>query len=162
MYQHELNHNPFGDPDSAPTILLVDDDPDCRLLVRDAILSQNAKACVLECGNGREALELLRTRCGDKHGATTPSLVFLDLEMPVLNGQQTLARIRSHPQLSGIPVVILTGLDDDGQERLALDNGANSYACKGQDAATLFDRVTNATAYWTRVHRPLGPGRCAA
>src|SRR5688500_6333934 len=76
-----LTHN------SQPiTILLVDDDPDCRMLIRDAISECKVSNCIHEASDGREALAFLR-RQGSHAGAPRTGLIYLDIEMPEMNGQ---------------------------------------------------------------------------
>src|ERR1044071_6714402 len=78
------------------SILLVDDDPDCRLLVRDAIAECKVYNEVSEACNGADALDFLYAR-GRHAGAKRPGLIFLDIEMPGMAGQATLKAIRSDP-----------------------------------------------------------------
>src|SRR5436189_6298025 len=86
--------------DENITILLVDDDPDCRMLIRDAINECKVSNSIYECSNGKEALEFLKRR-GPWAGknAPRPGLIYLDLEMPGMNGQETLRAIKADPEL---------------------------------------------------------------
>lgn len=65
-----------------PTILLVDDDADCRLLARQAIESALPGVCVVEASDGGIALECILRAEGSKVPAPAPDLVFLDMHMP--------------------------------------------------------------------------------
>ena len=70
---------------AAITILLVDDDPDCRMLIRDAITECKVSNRILEVGNGLEASIF----CADRaHGPmrARPGLIYLDIEMPGMDG----------------------------------------------------------------------------
>src|SRR5215203_2075759 len=96
-------------PQESITILLVDDDPDCRLLIRDAISECKVSNSVFEASNGKEAMEFLKRRGHFSH-APRPGLIYLDLEMPGLNGQETLKAIKADPELRDIPVVMMTGV----------------------------------------------------
>src|SRR4030095_7646343 len=111
------------------TILLVDDDPDCRLLIRDAIAACKVSNSVYEASNGMEALEFLKRR-GKFAGAPRPGLIYLDLEMPGMDGQATLKAIKADPELRDIPVVMMTGVCDEKEMQTAAANGANSYTLK--------------------------------
>ncbi|NOG55277.1 MAG: response regulator [Planctomycetes bacterium] len=136
-------------------IVVIDDDPDCRLLVRDAIEeSIGTTVKIHECGNGKEGYEYLCSQPGS-NPESLPTLVFLDLEMPHMDGMDVLRSVRAIPELSLLPIVVLTGVDDDSAERQVMSLGANSYTCKGKDADTLITRVSQAATYWTKVHRPL-------
>jgi CheY-like chemotaxis protein len=83
-----------------PQVLVVDDDDDLRGLVGD--LLRDEEFTVIEAANGRVALDyLLRT-------TTTPSLILLDLNMPVMTGRQMVAALRTDSRLAAIPVLVVT------------------------------------------------------
>jgi len=73
--------------------------------------------------------------------------------MPGLNGQETLKVIRKDPRFSDICIVMMTGVTDDNQKRLAMSNGANSYTNKPTDAMTFIATVIQSTNYWLRIHQ---------
>jgi len=134
------------------TILLVDDDDDCRQLIRDAIEQGKLDNPVYEVSSGEEAIAFL-TRQGTYANAPRPGLVYLDIEMPGMNGQQTLKAIRSDPRFADIAVVMMTGVTDDEQKRIAMAHGANSYTNKPTDAMTFMQTVLQSTNYWLRIHQ---------
>ncbi len=142
-----LKHN------SEPiTILLVDDDADCRLLIRDAIADCKVSNKVYEAQNGAEALDYLYQR-GRFAGVPRPGLVYLDIEMPGVDGQETLRQIRSNPEFREIPVVMMTGVSDEQQMKLAAANGANSYTIKPANAEQFLRTVLASTTYWLTIHQ---------
>jgi CheY-like chemotaxis protein len=134
--------------DQPITILLVDDDPDCRMLIRDAITNCKVSNSVYEAANGKEALEFLR-----RHGAPRPGLIFLDLEMPGMNGQETLKNIKADEDLRDIPVVMMTGVTDENEMKAAAVNGANSYTIKPANAEQFLRTVLASTSYWLTIHQ---------
>jgi two-component system response regulator len=134
------------------TILLVDDDPDCRLLIRDAIAESKVSNRVFEVGNGAEALDFLHAR-GKHAGVELPGLIFLDIEMPGLDGQATLKKIRADERFRDIPVVMMTGVVDEAQMRQAAINGANSYTVKPANAEQFLRTVLTSTNYWLTIHQ---------
>jgi CheY-like chemotaxis protein len=134
------------------TILLVDDDEDCRQLIRDAIEQGKLDNPVYEVSSGEEALAFLN-RQGDYADAPRPGLVYLDIEMPGMNGQETLKAIRRDSRFADIAVVMMTGVTDDEQKIQAMTNGANSYTNKPTDAMTFIQTVTQSTDYWLRIHQ---------
>ena len=139
--------------DAQPVvILLVDDDPDCRLLIRDAIEHGKLDNPVYEVDSGEEALAFLN-RSGHYADAPRPGLVYLDIEMPGMGGQEALKRIRQDPRFSDIAIVMMTGVTDDAQKRLAMASGANSYTNKPTDAMTFIQTVLTSTNYWVRIHQ---------
>ena len=139
--------------DSEPiTILLVDDDPDCRLLIRDAIAECRVNNEVFEVADGQGALDFLHAR-GPHVGVGRPGLIFLDIEMPGMDGQATLRHIRSDPRFREIPVVMMTGVCDERQMHLAAANGANSYTIKPANAEQFLRTVLASTNYWLTIHQ---------
>ncbi len=157
---------PHPATDAAPpapiTILLVDDDQDCRQLIRDAMETARIDNPVFEVSSGEEALKFLRQQ-GQFIGAARPGLIFLDIEMPGMDGQQTLQAIRSDPRNSDIAVVMMTGVTDDEQKRIAMRHGANSYTNKPTDASAFIQTVMQSASYWLRIHQfPLGAQQCDA
>ena len=111
------------------TILLVDDDPDFRALARAAIAHGYPSAQVWEVQGGRDALDFLLRR-GARANAPMPDIVYTDLEMPDVSGQELLKAIKTNPNLERLPVVLLTGVSDESQRMEAQRNGAQFYALK--------------------------------
>ncbi len=134
------------------TILLIDDDADCRILIRDAIEECRVSNDVYEVRNGEEALAFLH-RQGRFADAPRPGLIYLDIEMPGMDGQETLKRIKSDLSLRDIPVVMMTGVSDEAQMKEAAGNGCNSYTLKPANAEQFLRTVLASTNYWLRVHQ---------
>jgi CheY-like chemotaxis protein len=139
--------------DGAPiTILLVDDDADCRMLLHDAIAECKVSNAVFEVANGVEALNFLR-REGAFAEAPRPGLIYLDIEMPGMNGQEALREIKNDPALRDIPVVMMTGVSDEEQMQTAMTSGANSYTIKPASAEQFLRTVLASTNYWLTIHQ---------
>ncbi len=136
---------------TRPAILLVDDDDDARRVLREALAEAVAAATVHEVASGEEALDFLYAR-GPYAAAPRPALIYLDIEMPGAGGQTALARIRQDRQFADIPVVVLTSMTDDVQQRLATVNGADGFAVKPATPAQLADTVGRIAATWTALH----------
>jgi len=87
------------------TIVCLDDDPDDRELLTSAIKDVDSSFKVINGDNGIKGLYILEQmmQIGQK-----PSLIILDLNMPLMDGQQTLIEIKKKPGLEKIPVVIFT------------------------------------------------------
>jgi CheY-like chemotaxis protein len=86
------------------TVLVVDDDGDSVEAMREILSAEGHR--VLTAMNGRDALELTRR----EH----PDLVLLDLEMPGMDGRSFLSELRSHADVSDVPVVVVSGAVDAG------------------------------------------------
>ena len=87
------------------TILCVDDDPDDLQLLNEALKGASEDFEIIEAHNGREALERLQKF---KHGDHPPCLIILDINMPIMNGKETLSLIKKDEVLQSIPVVVFT------------------------------------------------------
>jgi CheY-like chemotaxis protein len=94
---------------TLPTILLVDDNATNNFLNTKLLQYVDPNVQVLTALNGQEGLDLLRTRC-QPSTPSCPSLIFLDLNMPVMNGFEFLEAYRHWPeaQRQGMVVVVLT------------------------------------------------------
>ena len=133
-------------------VLLVDDDADCRMLVRDALEASDPQTEVYEAASAEAGLRFLR-RQGEHAAAPRPALIYLDVEMPGIDGIDLLRLIRADPALADIPVVMMTGVSDDDRLRAAAAAGANSYTIKPADAQQFLRTVADSTHYWLRVHQ---------
>ena len=107
--------------DVTRTILIVDDDPMIRKLIATT-LEDISGYRLQEAGDGVEALERAVT--------ARPEIVFLDVDMPRLNGIETCRRLRSDPATAGATIVMLTGDSGDVVERGAQDAGADLFLTK--------------------------------
>jgi CheY-like chemotaxis protein len=86
------------------SVLIVDDDPNLQTTIR-AVLEEGGYE-VAQAGNGREALDLLED-------LARPSLIVLDLQMPIMDGRELLGRLRVHEILKKIPVLVMSSLPLD-------------------------------------------------
>jgi len=84
------------------TILCIDDDDDDSDLIRDIIHDVDTSIHVLRASNGEEALTLLQA------DGLLPSLILLDINMPVMGGKETLKRLKEHQLYHNIPVIVFT------------------------------------------------------
>jgi PAS domain S-box-containing protein len=101
----------FAPSDEEALVLVVDDDPDVRALVRSTI--EDAGVAAAEAANGRIALDWLKEN-------PRPSLVLLDLMMPVMDGLEFLERARGMSEYADLPIVVLTAKELTDGERTFL------------------------------------------
>lgn len=120
------------------TVLIADDEPSMRLLVRATIESDQYE--VLEAGDGEEAWNLIREH--------KPSVVLLDVQMPGRTGLEVLALIRSDPSLSATRVIMLTAKALKVDMELGLTAGADLYLTKPFSPLDLLTRVDEALGQW--------------
>jgi len=115
-------------------ILVVDDEPDwvstiqCRL--------EWCHFGVITASDGKEALE--------KAASERPDLILLDTDMPVMNGHKMLERLREHPDLKDIPVIMVTSLYEPRDIAVASSHGVVDYVTKPFDFPELMEKITNA------------------
>jgi CheY-like chemotaxis protein len=95
------------DPKSRGAVLVVDDDEDLRAMLRETLECE--RYFVLEADDGKDALEILRVA-----GAGVVRLIILDLVMPSMSGWELIEILRRDPMLSGIPVLVTTGMPVHG------------------------------------------------
>jgi len=115
------------------SILVVDDDPDIRHSLTEILVDEGYDA--LTAGNGREALSMIRAN-------HAPSLIVLDLMMPVMDGYYFLIEQRRAVALAGIPVVVVTA---DVKKR-AEDLGVAAVIAKPFAVRELLEKIETCVA----------------
>jgi two-component system KDP operon response regulator KdpE len=109
-------------------IMVVDDDPQIRRVLRTALVAQGYEA--IDARNGEEALDMLKEQKAD--------LVILDVNMPGMNGLETCRAMRSFTE---VPIVMLTVRDAESDKVEALDAGADDYVTKPFGSPELLARI---------------------
>jgi len=112
--------------------LIVDDNLQCRILL-GRILRKAFAFDIVEATNGVEALDCI--------AAGTPDILFLDYEMPAMNGKDTLKAIRSQKPLETLPVVIVTAHSEEDVVREMLAYKVSHYVVKPFTANDIIRRV---------------------
>jgi CheY-like chemotaxis protein len=110
-------------------ILVVDDDDADALMISEALEAAEARATVHRVSDGQEALDYLRRR-GQFSEAHRPDLILLDLNMPRMDGRETLDAIKTDEALKAIPVVILTTSAAAPDIVASYQHRANAYVTK--------------------------------
>ena len=131
-------------------ILYAEDDPDDRLLAEMAHRESGVAIPLVFVADGEEALEYLRRsgRHADRSDALQPGIVLLDLNMPRLDGGETVRIIKADPVLRRIPVVILTTSAAELDIAQSYDAGANSYIVKPSAFGSLVHVFDCLFEYW--------------
>src|SRR5688500_2439626 len=107
-------------------ILIVDDEPDIRTIIRGALTS---KYEIVEAQDGLEALQKLEL--------VEPDFIILDVMMPMMDGYQTCEAIRKHARFKGLSVLFLSALNANEDIKKGYTAGANLYLTKPFDPARL-------------------------
>ena len=119
---------------SVPRILVVDDQPDIRLMCRVNLQLEGYE--VIEAPDGDAGLEMTRVE--------RPDLVLLDVMMPGLDGWEFMKEIKADPAMSNIPIVLLTARVQREDEIRGWLSGAADYLPKPFNPSTLTDVVRRA------------------
>jgi CheY-like chemotaxis protein len=119
------------------TVLLVDDDPDIRL-IGELALAKVGGWQVVTASSGPEAVAVAGTAC--------PDLVLLDMMMPGMDGMQTLRELRSHDGTAPIPVLFMTAKVLPSEIAAYRDAGAQGVIPKPFDPLALPDAIRRALA----------------
>lgn len=114
------------------TILIVDDEPSVRALIRDTLELEDHE--VLEAVDGPSALEALS-------GSELPDCVVLDIMMPGISGLDVLTELRQRPTTKELPIILLTAMADDATTWAGWSAGANVFLPKPFDPGALLDWI---------------------
>jgi CheY-like chemotaxis protein len=129
--------------DPAFVVLIADDDEDDCLLVGKA-LQEISIACDLRfVDDGRELLDYLYNKgdFADPEKFPRPNLILLDLNMPLIDGREALAKVKSDPQLKDIPILIFTTSGEARDIELCKKAGASSFLSKPEAFEDLTDML---------------------
>ncbi len=135
--------------------LMADDDPDDRLLIKEAFQESLISNSIYFVEDGVELMDYLRKNDKYAHPATapTPDLILLDLNMPRKDGREALAEIKSDPHLRYIPVVVLTTSKAEEDIMRSYDIGAASYITKPVTFDGLVESIRGLGQYWVQIVR---------
>ena len=138
---------------SDKTIFLIEDNPD------DAELTLMALTRVTGAGNitvAHDSVEALRLLTGPDAASgrvgALPTVVFLDLKMPKINGIEVVQRLRAHERTRQLPVVMLTSSDERQDILDAYASGANSYVRKPVDSQRFNEVLEKIGRYWLELN----------
>ncbi|HET9240219.1 MAG TPA: response regulator [Oligoflexus sp.] len=132
------------------SILLVEDNRDDEELTLLALQENRLLNEIHVVRDGAEALDFLLAQglYAHRNPRTLPQVVLLDLKLPKLSGLEVLQRMRSHPTLKLLPVVILTTSLEEKDIMESYDLGANSYIRKPVDFSNFLEAVRQLSLYW--------------
>ena len=135
-------------------ILLVDDSGDDVAIALRALRRAKLGAEIRTARDGREALEALRPAGASPLAAPLrPSVIFLDLRMPQVDGFELLRVLRHWPETREIPVVVVSSSARSEDIRRSYQLGANSYLVKQFDPRDPGAFIAVAARYWIELNR---------
>jgi two-component system response regulator len=131
------------------TILMADDDPDDRMLMKEALEENNLTNEIHFVEDGEELMDYLYNKGKFSLVQTImPGLILLDLNMPKIDGREALRLIKSDPLLRKIPVVILTTSRAEDDIIKTYDLGVNSFISKPVRFDDLVQVTRELGTYW--------------
>jgi CheY-like chemotaxis protein len=136
----------------AIDILLVEDDPGDELITREAFEHNKLRNRLHVAHDGEEGLNYLYRR-GEYQDAPRPDLILLDLNLPKYDGRQLLEKIKSDPDLSRIPVVVLTTSSAEEDILRSYELHANAYVTKPVDLDQFMSAVRQIDEFFVQVVR---------
>lgn len=142
-------------------ILLVEDNPDDRELMKLAFAQGEIPHNLIVVSDGIKALDYLQRQAdrddslasSERSLTSMPALILLDLNLPKINGIEVLRRIRANPQTKILPVVIISSSNEPQDLIDSYINGCNSYIRKPIHFTQLQNFVKEISTYWLTVNQ---------
>jgi CheY-like chemotaxis protein len=145
----------MGDYNSSVTILIADDDPDDRMMTRDAFEEARLVNELHFVEDGEELMDYLyrRGKFSSVIPAPRPGLILLDLNMPKKDGREAIREIKADSRLRRIPIVVLTTSKAEEDVLRTYDLGVSSYITKPVTFDALVDLMRTLGKYWLEIVR---------
>jgi len=131
-------------------ILLVEDNPGDIRLTKEVLKEGKIKNMLSVVNDGEEAIDFLKKN-GKYKDAISPDLILLDLNLPKKNGREVLIQIKSDPELSSIPVIILTTSDAENDIISTYASHANCYITKPVDFNQFINVIRVIEDFWLTI-----------
>lgn len=136
----------MGEALAPVNILLVEDNPNDVEITLRALKKGQINNRMTVARDGQEALDIL---LGVKNGSVPrPCLVLLDLNLPKVNGHEVLKRMKTDPELRGIPVIVLTASTREEDVVRSYDLGVNTFISKPVEFEDFIKVVMTIQDYW--------------
>ncbi len=134
----------------AIEILMVEDSPTDALLAKEALREGKIQSNLNVVEDGEEAMDYLR-RVGKYADKPRPDIIFLDLNMPKMDGREVLTEIQKDKDLMRIPIVVLTTSKSEEDIVRSYDLNANCYISKPVDFDQFIKIVDSIEQFWFTV-----------
>lgn len=133
-------------------LLLIDDDESDIYLAKRALKSCKTPLRIQVARHGEEALSLLR-REAPYGAARRPDLMFLDLNMPRMNGHEFLAKVKDDNDLKSIPIIVMSMSESDIDMRESYRLQASAYVSKPIELEAFAEVIRSVEDHWFKVAR---------
>jgi two-component system, cell cycle response regulator DivK len=117
--------------DMNKRILIVEDQEDNRRILRDLLAHTNYT--VMEAVTGEEGVRLALT--------SQPDLILMDIQLPIIDGYEATCRIKAVPNLSQVPIIVITSYALSGDEERARAAGCDAYVAKPYSPMQLLSMI---------------------
>ena len=137
-------------------IMVVEDNDDDYFILKRVLRDLDIECVIKRCASAEELIARVNG-AGEyaARGALYPSLVFLDLNLPGVDGRELIRRFGDHPTLRHVPLVALTTSTWDRDIERCYDLGVTSYITKSHDIDVFSAKILDTFRYWlTVVQRP--------
>lgn len=140
-------------PNKTPIeLLLIDDDQSDIYLAKRALKKCRTPLRIQVARHGEEALSLL-SRKGPHAEARRPDLMFLDLNMPRMNGHEFLARVKADDDLKSIPIIVMSMSESDVDMMESYRLQASAYVSKPIELEPFAEVIRSIEEHWFQVAR---------
>lgn len=135
----------------SPVILVAEDDDDHYLLVCSAFREAHPHKELHRVTNGEELMRYLLRQDPYKNlrASPLPLMIVLDLNMPKKDGRAALKELKSYPELSQIPIVVLTTLSNEEDQTLSYELGVKLFIKKPISFKEYVQTIKTLDQYWS-------------
>ena len=114
-------------------ILVVEDQPDNRQIIRDMLAPTDYE--ITEAEDGQQALEAIAKQ--------RPDLILMDIQLPIIDGYTATRKIKANPAMRSIPIIAVTAYAPSGEEQKARAAGCNDFVPKPYSPHQLLAKIRN-------------------
>ena len=131
------------------TIVVIDDNSNDQVMIKRVLEKKMGFKDIIMLNNGLEAIEYF------SESPKIPKLIFLDINMPKLNGLDVLQKLREYEEFKFMPIIMLTTSNESSDIKESYKRGANSYLCKPVGFNKYSDMIMTASDYWINTNHTI-------
>jgi CheY-like chemotaxis protein len=133
-----------------PSVLIAEDDRFDQLILKRAFKAAQLGVSVRFVEHGEALISYLNKSLAEAEASTAalPAIIFLDLNMPVVDGWEALRQLRAKPQWASIPVIVMSTLAQESEIARVYANGANAYFTKPTSFEDMVSAIRSCSARW--------------